>query len=128
MLLLFILFYISCGIFWLVTLWKFAIKTGRKGWELYIPIYSNYVLLKIAGLNIYWFLITLLPLFVSVIFYEYPVIILLSIIPVIYVSFKYCSLLSKKFNKDIGFAFGLFLLNSIFMCILAFDKKCIYNK
>ena len=58
MLELIILLSLAYIIFSCVMLWKFAVKTGRKGWELYIPIYSNYVLLKIAGLDIYWFILT----------------------------------------------------------------------
>jgi len=38
-------------IFSLVMLWKFAVKIGGEGWELYIPIYSYYLLYKAAGLK-----------------------------------------------------------------------------
>ena len=45
-----------------------------------------------------------------------------------YVSFVYSYSLAKKFNKGIGFGLGIFLLNPIFMPILAFSNKCVYNK
>ena len=87
-----ILFSIAYIIFSLVVLWKFAIKTGREGWELYIPIYSNYVLLKIAGLDIYWFIISLMPMIILYILNEYLFIIILSYLFSLLFSFFYCYL------------------------------------
>lgn len=124
----FIYFCIAYVIFSLVTLWKFAVKTGREGWELYIPIYSYYVLFKIAGLDIYWFIMSLLPSVVIIIFSEYLILVVLSYFFAIFISFFYCISLSSRFNKGIGFAFGLLFLNPIFMIILTYSKKCIYNK
>ena len=128
MLELIIYFCLAYVIFNLIMLWKFAVKTGREGWELYIPVYSNYVLLKIAGLDIYWFIMTLLPAVVVWLFKEYVILVILSYLFAMFVSFFYCMSLSRKFNKSIGFALGLFFLNPIFMAILTFSKKCVYNK
>lgn len=115
-------------IFYYVVLWKFAVKVGRKGYELYIPIYSDYVLLSIAGMDIYWFIMVIITGMSISIFSEYTFIIILSFIFLLMLSFIYCIKLANKFNKGIGFAFGLFLLNPIFMTILALDNKCVYNK
>jgi len=46
----------------------------------------------------------------------------------IVLNYYYCLSLARKFNKGIGFALGLFFLNPIFMAILTFSKKCVYNK
>lgn len=123
-----ILFSVAYVIFSLVMLWQFAVKTGREGWKLYIPIYSNYVLFDIAGLDIYWFIISLVPVLAVYTLYEYTIIVVLSYVFSIFLSFFYCYSLAKKFNKGIGFTLGLFFLNPIFMAILTFDKKCIYQK
>ena len=41
----------------LIAQWKFFKKAGRKGWETLIPFYNTWVLIKIAGLNWWYFLI-----------------------------------------------------------------------
>lgn len=46
-------------IFYLVCLWKLFKKAGKNGWEAIIPFYSTYVLVEIAGLNWWYFLIAL---------------------------------------------------------------------
>ena len=123
-----ILFYIAFIVFALIALWKLAVKAGRKGWELYIPIYSYYVLYKIAGMDIYWFIMQFIPLVFVLILGDSFIVLLITYIFSIMLSFIFCIKLANKFNKGIGFGFGLFFLNPIFMAILAFDKKCIYNK
>ena len=127
MLELLILLTITYFIFSLVILWKFAVKTGRPGWSLYIPIYSNYVLCSIAGMDTIWFILSLAP---SAVMYMYPANIGVSIAASIFsmiISFCFCNSLALKFGKGMGFTFGLLFLNPIFMAILALDKKCIYR-
>lgn len=109
-------------------MYEFTLKTGRKWYELYIPVYSYYVLFKIAGLDIYWFLLSLMLEIFIYILSKYMIVIVLSYIFVIIISLLFCYLMVKKFDKGIWFALGLFFFNPIFMGILAFSKKCIYNK
>jgi hypothetical protein len=112
----------------MVLLYKFSVKTGGEGWELYIPIYSYYVLYKVAGLKSYWFTLYLILSVFLVIFSGNFIICALIYLFLIVLHYYYCLSLAKKFNKGIGFALGLFFLNFIFMAILTFSKKCIYNK
>lgn len=115
-------------IFYLVVLWKFATKTGRPGWSLYIPIYSNFVWCDIAGMDTIWCILSFAP---SIVLYMYPGNIGVSIISSIFamiISFCFCHSLATRFNKGIGYAIGLFLLNPIFLAILAFNKKCYYYR
>ena len=44
-------------IFYMVTLWKFAVKVGKPGWSLFIPIYSNFVWVDIARMDSIWCLL-----------------------------------------------------------------------
>ena len=125
---LFILFCFFYIIFYVVVLWKVAVKAGYEGWELLIPIYSNYILMKIAGLDIYWFLASIFLGILTPLFEGYTIILILIYIFSLYVSFMYSYSLAKKFNKGLGFGLGIFLLNPIFMPILAFSNKCVYNK
>ena len=114
--------------FAMVLLWKFSVKTGGEGWELYIPIYSYYVLYKVAGLKSYWFSLYLILVMILLIFPENLIICGLVYLFAIAIHYYYCLSLAKKFNKGIGFAFGLLFLEPIFMAILTFSDKCIYNK
>lgn len=114
-------------IFYLIVLWKFAVKTGRPGWSLYIPIYSNYVWVNIAGMDLIWCLLSFAP---GIVLHMYPgnsSIALLSSIFSMIIYFCFCHSLAGRFNKGIGYALGLFFLNPIFLAILTFNKKCYYR-
>ncbi len=50
---------ITCLILYIVSLWKLFKKAGKNGWEAIIPFYSTYVLIEIAGLNWWYFLIAI---------------------------------------------------------------------
>ena len=45
-------------ILWIVASWKLFKKCGREGWEGIIPIYRDYVLIQIAGIQ--WWAIFIL--------------------------------------------------------------------
>jgi len=114
-------------VFYMVILWKFAVKTGRPGWSLYIPIYSNFVWCGISKLDTIWCILSFAP---SIIMRMYPAnlgIIIASNIFSLVVSFVFCQTLAKRFNKGFGYTIGLFILNPIFLAILAFNKKCVYR-
>lgn len=84
-----------------VAMWKVFEKCGKPGWASLIPIYNIWVLLEISDLP-GW--LCLLPV--------------ANVIAIFVSYFK----LAKKFNKGVGFGFGLLFLNFIFMMILAFGK------
>lgn len=44
---------------YIIGLWKLFKKAGKKGWEAIVPFYSTYVLIEIAGLNWWYFLIAI---------------------------------------------------------------------
>lgn len=46
-------------ILYVVSLWKLFKKAGKNGWEAIIPFYNTYVLVEIAGLNWWYFLIAI---------------------------------------------------------------------
>jgi hypothetical protein len=86
--------------------WKVFTKAGQPGWAFIIPIYSAYILLKIAGKPGWWLILLLIP-FVNIIF---------GIIALI--------ALARNFGKGVGFAMGLLFLSFIFFPILGFgDAK-----
>ena len=96
-------------IFTIVCNWKVFKKAGKNGWEALIPIYNIIVLVEITKLPM-WYLI----------FFFIPV-------GNIVVSFLIYLELAKKFGQSSAFGIGLVFLNPIFMAILAFNKKCVYQ-
>ena len=114
-------------IFYLIVLWKFAVKTGNPGWSLYIPIYSNYIWCKIAGMDTIWCIMSYAPGIVLKIYPGNPNIYILSGIFSIIISFCFCNSLAQRFGKGLVYSIGLLILNPIFLTILTLNKKCIYR-
>lgn len=54
-------------VLYLVSLWKLFKKAGKNGWEAIVPFYSTYVLIEIAGLNWWYFLIAISGSIISII-------------------------------------------------------------
>ena len=104
---------LAFSVFMIICMWKVYKKAGEPGWASISPIYNIWVLYEITGFNGALSLLILIP-FVGTI-----IVAVLSIIA----NFR----LAKCFGKDTGFGIGLWLLNPIFMAILAFDKSE-YNK
>ena len=46
-------------VLYIIGLWKLFKKSGKKGWEAIVPFYNTYVLIEIAGLNWWYFLIAI---------------------------------------------------------------------
>ena len=53
------LIFLAFAVVYLVALWKLFKKAGKNGWEAIIPYYNTYVLIEIAGLNWWYFLIAI---------------------------------------------------------------------
>ena len=84
--------------------WMVFLKAGEKGWKSLIPIYSSYMLVKLADGNGWKFLLFLIP-FVNIVYA-----IMLSV------------RLARAFGKGTGFALGLLLLPNVFNLILGFGS------
>ena len=109
--LIFILFLIpiGIGIFTIVCNWLIFKKAGKEGWEAIVPIYNTVVLIEITGLPMWYIALFFVPfanIFASVMIYLE---------------------LARRFKQSAGFGVGLFFLTPIFLGILAFDKKMVYE-
>lgn len=100
---------LAVGIFTIICNWKVYKKAGKNGWEAIIPIYNTVVLIEIASLPLWYIVLFFVP-FAN-----------------IYVVFKIYIELAKKFGQSAGFGIGLVFFNPIFMAILAFGKKYVYQ-
>ncbi len=99
----------------IVGLWRIFKKAGQPEWGALIPIYNEYLLCKIAGVNPWWILITLFSFLLNVI----PIIGGIASAAVgIYFGILLNVSIARSFGKDDGFAVGLFLLRPIFHLIL----------
>lgn len=95
-------------------------KKGKQpGWAAIIPIYNQYVLCKMVGVNPWWILIV----FVSGMLSFIPVIgNLLSIAVSIYFAILTAVSTARAFGKEDTFAIGLILLPIVFYPIIGFGK------
>lgn len=104
----------SITLYWLLiglsiaALWILFTKAHEYGWASVIPFYNTYVLFKITWGNGLLFLLLLIPV----------VNIVIGIITMVK--------LAHVFGKDGGWAVGLIFLNTIFICIMAFDDSIRY--
>lgn len=117
-----LLIVIAVGIVQTIGFWKIFKKAGKGGWEAIIPYYGNWVLVQIAGLNWWWFLLFFAPMVTSFIGLGW-----LGYLVNIFASFTCYYNICKKFNKGVGFAICFTLFTPICACILGFSKKEVYN-
>jgi len=88
--------------------WKVFEKAGQPGWAAIIPIYNYYVLNQIAGKDILWFVLLVIPC-------TFPIAMIVV-----------CLDVAKNFGKDALYGIGLALLSPIFFPMLGFsDAKYI---
>lgn len=92
----------------IAAMWILFTKAHEEGWASIIPFYNSYVLFKITWGSGWLFLLMLIPLANLVI----------GIITMVK--------LAHVFGKDGGWAVGLIFLNTIFICIMAFDDSVKY--
>jgi hypothetical protein len=90
-------------------MWKVFEKAGEPGWAALIPIYTLVVLVKIAGKEMWWVVLMLLPCvnFVAAV--------------------MICIDIARKFGKDTVYGVGLAFLPFIFFPMLGFGPAQ-YNR
>jgi uncharacterized protein DUF5684 len=88
----------------IVGLWKVFEKAGQPGWAAIVPIYNVYVLNQIAGRDILWFILALIPC--------------VNIVAIILISID----VARKFGQETGFGIGLAFLPFIFYPMLGFGS------
>ena len=112
---------LAIAIVQIIGMWKVFKKADQPGWVSLIPIYNQYILCKVVGVNPWWILAVILSPILNII----PVLgSLLSMAISIYFLILLCVSTARSFGKDDGFAVGLALLAPVFYCILGFgDSK-----
>ena len=96
------------GLLMIISIWKVFKKAGKPGWASIVPIYNTVVLIEVAGLPLWYFILFFIP-FVN-----------------IYALFKIYIELAHKFGKGTGFGVLSIFFPIICLPILAFGK-CKYE-
>ena len=123
--------YLPCGDFWRI------IKAGEPGWKSLIPVYNGIVLYGKAW-EVKWFWITFLFTFLTyfanslakqgIAATPMTVLALAAGMVGAVLLFLFNQRLAAAFGKSKGFGVGLWLLNPIFMLILAFGASTYIGK
>lgn len=92
----------------IAAMWILYNKAHEEGWAAIVPFYNTYVLFKLTWGSGWLFLLLLIPIANIVIY-------IITMVK-----------LAQVFGKGGGFACGLIFLNTIFICIMAFDDKIQY--
>ena len=114
--------------------WKLFAKAGIDGWKALIPFYNGYLQFKLAWSGkVFWYLLLisiigtlagmLLIMAGEAMAIVGAVVFIIMVVWLIIIQAKFCGRLAKAFGKTKGFAAGLFFLNAIFTCILAFGQN-----
>ena len=96
---------LALAAFSIVGTWKMLEKADQPGWGILVPIYNAILLVRIAGLQDWLFLLYFVPG--------------VNIVAHIIVSLE----LGKRFEKGAGFTIGLIFLPAIFYALLGFGQS-----
>lgn len=133
-------------IFKVITRWVFFKKCGEESWKSLIPIYTDYTLIKLSGLNWWWLLILYAGTFFSSmqstfnVLQKYdtasslaPIVVFISFLNVfasfaaLFARINQSYNISKKFNKTGGYTVLLVLFEPIMLLILGLSKNDKYD-
>ena len=106
---------------YLVALWKVFVKAGKQGWEAIIPFYNSWILVEIAGLNWWWFLLIISGTIVSLL--HIPGLSTLCSLANLVAMF-FCNYnIAKKFHQEVGYAILMTLFPFIMYAKIGFSDK-----
>lgn len=97
------LFWLVVSILYIVAVWKVFEKAGKPGWAAIVPFYNYFVMTEIAGKEILWFILLLIP----------------CTMPIGWIVVNID--IAKAFGKETGYGLGLAFLPFIFYPMLAFS-------
>ena len=107
-----------------VSMWKIFTKARQPGWAAIIPIYNTYILVLVARLPIYYFIVLALPTLLAIARIQVPspgdsIINLIYFVGYVCVVYN----VAKQFGKGIGYTLGMVFLPFIFYPMLAFGDS-----
>lgn len=122
-----LLFSLLFGVLEVIARWRLFCKAGEKGWKSLIPVYTDYLLYKIAWRGeIYWIGLALAVVasILSSLGHAVGVYLTIAVLAISYVLyFLNLVKLARAFGHGVGFAVGMFFFPVIFMLILGFERS-----
>ena len=119
---------IALSIVTIIAQWKFYKKCGKNGWEAIIPFYNNWIMIEIAGLNWWYFLILVAPSIITFIVENVILTNLLYLITKLIHFIIYYNIAKKTKQNDILFGILGIFIPIVPIMILGFSKKITYDK
>lgn len=108
-----------------IGLWKLFKKCGYEGWEALIPFYNSWILIKISGLNWWYYLMLMANVIVGVL--SLGTLAWIGQIASLVASFFMYYNICKKFHKDMGFTVLTFFFTFVMIPILGFKNENMYD-
>lgn len=103
-----VLFFLLLGlaftVFSIAGIWKMFEKADQPGWGILVPIYNLILIVRVAGLPEWTFLLLLIPV--------------VNFVAMIIVSLE----IRERFSKGVGFTIGLIFLPALFYPLLGFGS------
>lgn len=112
---------LAVSVFMLICNYKMYKKAGKNGWEAIVPFYNTWVLVEIAGLNWWWFLIIIAPTIIAIL--GIPVLSQLAGIATMLGNVAVWYNISKKLKQETGFLILLVLVPIVAIPMIAFKKE-----
>ncbi len=102
--LLFLLLGLAFTVFSIAGIWKMFEKADQPGWGILVPIYNLILIVRVAGLPEWMFLLLLIPV--------------VNFVAMIIVSLE----IRERFSNGVGFTVGLIFLPALFYPLLGFGS------
>jgi len=117
---------LTFSIICLVAQWKLFQKAGRKGWEILIPFYNEWVLFKITGLNWWYFVISIVA---GLLVYTKNLVIILLILAVEYyiIFARYYNIAKKAKQNPILYGLLAIFVPYVPILVLGLSKNITYD-
>ena len=111
---------------YIIGLWKIFKKAGKNGWEAIIPFYNTYILVEIAGLNWWYFLIAISGTIITTIGLD-SLTWFANIASIVVNFFIFYNIAKKMKKQPVGFAIASIFISKILILVLGFSKDEFYN-
>lgn len=117
---------IAVVVLYVIGLWKLFKKAGKNGWEAIVPFYNTYVLVEIAGLNWWYFLIAIAGTIVSWLGID-GLSTITNIAGMVVNFFIFYNLAKKMHKSPTGIAVASIFVAPIMAMVLGFSKNYQYD-
>ena len=105
----------------MIGLRKMFIKAKKPSWAAYIPIYREWVICEMGGINTYWVIFALIGVFLIS---QIPIVgKILAVIILIYYKILSSMGISKSFGKNKSFTVGLVFVPTLYYMILGYGPS-----